>query len=89
PALPWSGTRATGYGIANSVWSLQTFCRPKALVVDRNRSPDPYWMPFDQNLRELGEALIHAQLGNLFKTLSMPLLMRRRVQRIKDFFVGK
>jgi hypothetical protein len=59
------------------------------LVVDRNRSPDPYWMPFDQNLRELGEALIHAQLGNLFKTLSMPLLMRRRVQRIKDFFVGK
>ena len=89
PALPWSGTRATGYGVANSVWSLSTFCRPKALVVDRNRNPDPYWMPFDQNLRELGEALIHAQLGNVFKALSIPLLMRRRVRRIKSFFVGK
>jgi hypothetical protein len=43
-------------------------------------------MPFDQNLRELGEALIHAQLGNPFRALSVPLLMRKRVQRIKDFF---
>jgi acyl-CoA reductase-like NAD-dependent aldehyde dehydrogenase len=89
PALPWSGTRATGYGIANSVWSLTTFCRPKALVIDRNRKPDPYWMPFDQNLRELGEALVHAQLGNVLGALSIPLLMRRRVRRIKNFFVGK
>jgi len=70
-------------------WSLSTFCRPKALVIDRNRNPDPYWMPFDQNLRELGEALIHAQLGNVAKALSVPFLMRRRVRRIKNFFVGK
>jgi acyl-CoA reductase-like NAD-dependent aldehyde dehydrogenase len=89
PALPWSGTRATGYGIANSEWSLLTFCRPKALVVDRSSDPDPYWMPFDQDLRELGEALVHAQLGNVLRALSLPRLMRRRVRRISHFFAGR
>jgi acyl-CoA reductase-like NAD-dependent aldehyde dehydrogenase len=86
PALPWSGTRATGYGVANSEWSLLTYCRPKALVVDGNRDPDPYWMPFDTNLRDLGEALAHAQLGHLLNAVAIPLLMRKRVQRIKSFF---
>jgi acyl-CoA reductase-like NAD-dependent aldehyde dehydrogenase len=89
PALPWSGTRATGYGVANSEWSLLTFCRPKALVVDRNRDPDPYWMPFDRDLRDLGEALVHAQLGNVLGALSIPGLMRRRVRRISRFFAGR
>ena len=30
PSLPWSGVRATGFGVANSVYSLQTFVRPRA-----------------------------------------------------------
>jgi acyl-CoA reductase-like NAD-dependent aldehyde dehydrogenase len=86
PALPWSGTRATGYGVANSEWSLLTYCRPKALVVDDSRDPDPYWLPFDSDLRELGEALVQAQLGGILNALSIPRLMRRRAQRIKAFF---
>ncbi|HTA89308.1 MAG TPA: aldehyde dehydrogenase family protein [Polyangiaceae bacterium] len=89
PALPWSGTRATGYGVANSEWSLLTFCRPKVLVVDRGSNPDPYWMPFDRDLRDLGEALVHAQLGNVLRALSLPRLMRRRVRRISHFFAGR
>ena len=56
-ALPWTGTRATGLGVANSVWSLLTFCRPKTVVVDTSAGPEPFWMPFDATLRELGEAL--------------------------------
>ena len=89
PALPWSGTRATGYGVANSEWSLLTFCRPKAVIVDRSSDPDPYWMPFDRDLRDLGEALVHAQLGNMLRALSVPRLMRRRVRRISHFFAGR
>jgi acyl-CoA reductase-like NAD-dependent aldehyde dehydrogenase len=89
PALPWSGTRSTGHGVANSQWSLLTFCRPKALVVDRNADPDPYWMPFDRDLRDLGEALVFAQLGNLARALHLPLLMRKRVRRITTFFGGR
>jgi hypothetical protein len=89
PALPWSGTRATGYGIANSEWSLLTFCRPKAFVLDQNPNPDPYWMPFDGDLRELGESLVQAQLGKVFAALGIPLLMRRRIQSIKRFFDGR
>ncbi len=88
PALPWSGTRATGYGVANSEWSLLTFCRPKTLVSDRNTDPDPYWMPFDEDLRALGEGLAHAQLGNLLKAWNVPFLMRRRIARIKNFFAS-
>ena len=86
PALPWSGTRSTGYGVANSEWSLLTYCRPKTLVVDQNPDPDPYWMPFDRDLHDLGEALVFAQLGKVLKALRLPLLMRSRVRRIKTFF---
>lgn len=88
PALPWSGTRATGFGVANGEWSLLTYCRPKALVVDRNADPDPYWMPFDSNLIDLGEALVQAQLGNILNAISVPFLMSRRLRAIKAFFNG-
>jgi len=86
PALPWSGTRATGFGVANSALALSTFVRPRALVVDRRKDPELYWMPYDDGLVELGEVLADVQryrLGRLFK---LPGLMRRRMRRLRDFF---
>jgi len=47
---------------------------------------DAYWMPFDQDLQSLGEALAEAQLGRLLGAWKIPLLMRRRVQTIRRFF---
>jgi acyl-CoA reductase-like NAD-dependent aldehyde dehydrogenase len=84
--LPWSGRRASGRGIASSAWSLLTFARPKVLAVDRSRGPDPYWVPFDQDLLELGDLLADAQLGRLGRAFRIPLLLRRRIQTIKRFF---
>lgn len=88
-ALPWSGAKDTGFGVANSELSLLTFCRPQALLVDRNGSPEPYWMPFDPATYELGDILADAQLMRIARAWKLPLLLNQRMQRIKRFFSGR
>ena len=86
PALPWSGTRETGFGVANSAHALSTFVRPRATVIDTARSPELFWMPYDDALVELGHILADAQLMRLERAWKLPLLMRRRIRAIRDFF---
>ena len=86
PALPWSGTRATGFGVANSTLALSTFVRPRALVVDRRKDPELYWMPYDAGLVEMGEVLADVQRSRLGRVWKLPGLMRRRMRRLRDFF---
>jgi acyl-CoA reductase-like NAD-dependent aldehyde dehydrogenase len=85
-ALPWSGTRATGNSVANSEWSLLTFCRPKAIAVDSGDGPEPFWMPFDPDTRALGDLLADAQIGRILGAWKIPLLLRRRLPHIRSFF---
>jgi len=84
--LPWSGRRRSGRGIANSAWSLSTFVRPKAILLDRSTSVESYWMPFDDNLEELGESLADAQLGRWGRVPAVPFLIKKRISTIKTFF---
>jgi acyl-CoA reductase-like NAD-dependent aldehyde dehydrogenase len=86
PELPWSGRRASGRGIAGSAWSLATFARPKAIVLDGSDSPEPFWVPYDGDLEELGHLLADAQLGRLTRAYKIPLLLRKRVKAVKAFF---
>ena len=86
PELPWSGTRDSGLGIANSKYALTTFARPKALLVDRSEGPEPFWLPYDDALVELGHRLAEAQLGQLLNAWRIPLLLKRRTDRVKEFF---
>lgn len=88
PALPWTGTRATGFGVANSHHSLTTFARPKAIVVDESTGPEIFWMPFDKTLGELGALLTDAQAGRVLGAWKIPLLLRKRMQRVREFFGG-
>jgi succinate-semialdehyde dehydrogenase/glutarate-semialdehyde dehydrogenase len=88
PELPWSGTRETGFGIANSTFALGTFVRPRAVTIDRSRNPEPFWMPFDEGLLELGHILSDAQLFRLSNAWRLPVLMRERMAAIRDFFRG-
>ena len=88
PALPWSGTRDTGFGIANSEHALLTFARPKAVVVDESKSPEFFWMPYDNALLELGHILADAQIGKLLRAWKIPLGFRKRTARIREFFRG-
>lgn len=86
PDLPWSGVRDTGFGIANSALSLTTFCHPKAILVDENRNPEPFWMPFDPATFELGDLLADAQLMRIGRAWRIPILLSKRLARIKSFF---
>ena len=84
--LPWSGVRATGFGIANSEMSLTTFCRPKSVLVDENGAPEPFWMPFDAATFELGDLLADAMRMRVGGAWKLPLLLRKRLTTIRDFF---
>ncbi len=86
PSLPWSGTRATGFGVANSTLALATFVRPRTLVVDRRRDPELYWMPYDETLVELGDVLADLQTSRLDRAWKLPGLMRRRMRWLRAFF---
>lgn len=87
PSMPWSGTRETGTGIANGVASLGLFTRPRTVLIDGNEAPELYWMPYDQNLWQLGHLLADAQrMKNLTSAWRIPLLIRRRLAAVTRFF---
>src|SRR5262249_45124449 len=86
PSLPWSGTRATGFAVANSHLALPTFVRPRTLVVDRKGTPELFWMPYDPTLLELGDVLADLQRTRLSRVWQLPLLIRRRMRALRGFF---
>ncbi|UJR85241.1 aldehyde dehydrogenase family protein [Sandaracinus amylolyticus] len=86
-ALPWSGTRDTGTGIANSELALGTFTRPKTILLDSNEAPELFWMPFDKTLWELGNLLSEAQIPKIGPALvKIPFLIKQRVDTVRRFF---
>jgi acyl-CoA reductase-like NAD-dependent aldehyde dehydrogenase len=86
PELPWTGTRETGSGVANSRHALATFVRPKTTVVDRSTGFELYWLPYDRGLFDLGEALSDVQIMALDRAWKLPLLLAQRMRRLKRFF---
>jgi acyl-CoA reductase-like NAD-dependent aldehyde dehydrogenase len=86
PSLPWSGTRSTGFGVANGAESLHTFVRPRTVTIDESKGPDVYWMPYDDALQDVCERIADAQLGDVTGAWKLPLLVRRRLRTIRDFF---
>ncbi len=85
-ALPWSGTRETGFGVANGPESLATFVRPRATITDEATAPESFWMPYDESLRELGDILADAQIFRLLRAWKLPFLMKRRVETVRKFY---
>jgi len=85
---PWTGVKESGYGIATGTHSLIFFTRPKTTVVDKGSSPDPWWLPMDATMVDVGERLALAQLGKLTAALKIPLLMRKRVAAILKLVRG-
>jgi acyl-CoA reductase-like NAD-dependent aldehyde dehydrogenase len=84
PETPWTGVKDTGPGVASSRHAYSTFSRPRTVFIDRSRKPDPWWMPADENLRALGEALVERQLsGGLGVLLRLGGLAGKRVKAIQ------
>jgi acyl-CoA reductase-like NAD-dependent aldehyde dehydrogenase len=88
PALPWTGTRETGFGVANSVYALSTFIRPRTTVIDGSSRPEPYWMPYDRDVWEFGQLVCDAQLAKVTRAWRLPILAARRLRTIRRFFSG-
>jgi acyl-CoA reductase-like NAD-dependent aldehyde dehydrogenase len=88
-ALPWSGHRDTGPGVANSTLALSTFLRPKTVLVDRNDAPELYWMPYDKTLWKLGNLLADAQLLKIGQAYKIPFLIKERIDTVRAFFSGR
>lgn len=84
PETPWTGVKDTGPGVASSRHAYPTFTRPRTVFVDKSSKPDPWWMPADENLRALGEALVERQLhGGLGVLLRLGGLVGKRVKAIQ------
>jgi acyl-CoA reductase-like NAD-dependent aldehyde dehydrogenase len=86
PALPWGGTRDTGFGVANSQYSLATFVRPRSTIVDRASAPELFWMPYDETLWKLGNLLADLQTGRFDLALRLPIAIHKRMSTLRDFF---
>lgn len=86
PELPWSGTRGSGFGVAGSEHALATFVRPRTLLVDSSRSPEPFWLPYDSKAWQLADLLADAQLFRLEGAWRLPGLMRQRIRAVRAFF---
>ena len=85
PAAPWTGVKQSGYGIANSEFSLAHYTRPFTVVIDRKRSADAWWFPMNRVAAKLGECLAKAQLGNIKAALQIPFLISKRQKQVLDF----
>lgn len=83
PAIPWTGTKETGTGIAASRHAYHTFARPRTVIVDKNSDPEPFWLPVSSELLEMGHTLAEFQLGRFMRVFSLLGLLRKRVARVK------
>ncbi|HEB53058.1 MAG TPA: aldehyde dehydrogenase family protein [bacterium] len=92
PVCPWSGTKDSGSGVANSALALQVFTRPKTLLIDTSSKPDPFWFPFDRDLWRIGKDTVDLLLRPLAVVLRPGRLLRflaaglRRPKTIRRFF---
>ena len=65
--------------------ALVNFAHPKTVAIDEN-AVEPFYMPFDRAFRDLGNALADAQIGRVLEAVKIPLLLRKRQKRIRDFW---
>jgi succinate-semialdehyde dehydrogenase/glutarate-semialdehyde dehydrogenase len=89
PELPWTGTKETGFGVANSRHAYPTFVRRRAVVVDMNKAPDPWWMPADESVGAFAEALVQRQTTSFFGgLLKLAGLVGKRTKAIRSGLSG-
>lgn len=84
PDLPWVGTGSSGGGVTNSPDALLHMTRPRVLLVDRSKDPEPWWYPYGDTMVPLMQAVVRKQrdggIGALFATLGA---LKKRMAEVK------
>jgi hypothetical protein len=82
--VPWTGTKDTGPGIAASAHSYGLFTRPRTVIVDSSKNPDPWWVPANPELSQFVDALIaRGRGGGLGVLLKLGGLVKKRTAAIR------
>jgi acyl-CoA reductase-like NAD-dependent aldehyde dehydrogenase len=85
PHVPWTGTKDTGPGVAGSVWAYATFARPRAVMVDKNKNPEPFWFPYDAQFDTFAIALQARSKGSLGALFTLLGVLGKRVKTAAGF----
>ncbi|TNE88953.1 MAG: aldehyde dehydrogenase family protein [Deltaproteobacteria bacterium] len=83
PSIPWTGTKETGTGIAASRHAYHTFVRPRTIIVDKGKDPEPFWLPISGELLDMGHTLAEFQLGSFLRVFTLLGLLKKRVNRVR------
>jgi acyl-CoA reductase-like NAD-dependent aldehyde dehydrogenase len=84
PETPWTGVKNTGPGIAASRHAYHHFARPRTLLVDRSKKPDPFWFPADAALEQMSLALVERNKGSFGALFKLAGLLGKRVRAIRE-----
>lgn len=84
PETPWTGVKETGPGIAASRHAYHGFVRPRTVLVDSSKKPDPFWVPANADLEAMSFALVERGKGSFGALLKLAGLLGKRVAAIKE-----
>lgn len=82
--VPWTGVKETGPGVAASAHSYGVFTRPRTVIIDGGKNPDPWWIPANAELTQFVDALIaRGRGGGIGVLLKLGGLVKKRAAAIR------
>ncbi len=84
PETPWTGVKDTGPGIAASRHSYAHLVRPRTVLVDRSKKPDPFWFPANTDLDQMSLALVERNRGSFMALFKLAGLLGKRIKAIRQ-----
>ena len=82
--VPWTGVKETGSGVAASAHSYGVFTRPRTVIIDAGKQPDPWWIPANAELTQFVDALIaRGRGGGIGVLLKLGGLVKKRAAAIR------
>ncbi len=83
--VPWTGVKESGPGVAASAYSYGVFTRPRTVIIDGGKNPDPWWIPANAELTSFVDALIsRGRGGGIGVLLKLGGLVKKRTAAIRD-----
>jgi acyl-CoA reductase-like NAD-dependent aldehyde dehydrogenase len=80
PNIPWTGVGDTGPGVVGSVHAYPAFTRPRTVMVDKNRKPEAFWFPFDEDMERFSLAVVEKGKGSLGALVTLLGLLGKRTR---------